>query len=236
MKISALFCFILFISLASASDYLAEFRQAGEVITFKEITSDYETTIVDSSLLDQSKNGYYFTKKIVFNDSYSAVRVTLILDKGYYFDVGGIFPEGNVGSDGEKIYLTWEKYNVSKGDSFSMFVKIIGPNKLNSWIFIFFFIIFLVILIVLIILRKKKKFVKKSLVENKPNKILYLLDSEKKVIDELKKSGKEGIWQRRIQEVTGFSKAKVSRLVRDLESRGLVRKIPMGNTNKVVLK
>jgi uncharacterized membrane protein len=44
------------------------------------------------------------------------------------------------------------------------------------------------------------------------------------------------LWQKQIQNSTGFSKAKVSRLVRNLESRGLVKKIPFGNTNKIRLR
>jgi uncharacterized membrane protein len=63
-----------------------------------------------------------------------------------------------------------------------------------------------------------------------------LLDTEKKVIEELKKADRNELWQKQIQNLTGFSKAKVSRLIRDLETRGLVKKIIFGNTNKIRLK
>jgi len=64
----------------------------------------------------------------------------------------------------------------------------------------------------------------------------YLLDTEKKIIEELKKADRNELWQKQIQNSTGFSKAKLSRLIRNLESRNLIVKIPFGNTNKIKLK
>ena len=81
MKSCWFFGLIFMLSLASASNYSAEFRQIGDSISFKEAANNYETVLVDSSLLDKSQTGYYFTKKIVFNESYSFVKVTLVLDK-----------------------------------------------------------------------------------------------------------------------------------------------------------
>jgi len=72
----------------------------------------------------------------------------------------------------------------------------------------------------------------------KVNKCLFekhLIESEKKVIEELKKADRNEMWQKQIQTSTGFSKAKLSRVIRNLEARKLVRKIPMGNTNKISL-
>jgi uncharacterized membrane protein len=60
------------------------------------------------------------------------------------------------------------------------------------------------------------------------------MESEQKVVDFLRTKGEA--WQKQIQLSTGFSKAKVSRVVRNLEARGVVSKTPYGNTNKVALK
>jgi len=43
------------------------------------------------------------------------------------------------------------------------------------------------------------------------------------------------MWQKQLQLKTGFSKAKLSRVIRNLESRSLVKKIPFGNANKIRL-
>jgi uncharacterized membrane protein len=77
-------------------------------------------------------------------------------------------------------------------------------------------------------IRKRKKIIKG--IEK------HLIESEKKVIDELKKSENNEIWQKQLLTKTEFSKAKLSRIIKNLEKRDLVRKVPIGNTNKVVLK
>lgn len=92
----------------------------------------------------------------------------------------------------------------------------------NYLILLFLIILVVLVLIYLFLFRRRKND--------------FLLDAEKKVIDLLKRADRHEMWQRKIQEETGFSKAKLSRLVRNLESRGLIEKIPMGNTNKVKLK
>lgn len=61
-----------------------------------------------------------------------------------------------------------------------------------------------------------------------------LIDNEQRVVEFLKQNGE--VWQKQIQQATGFSKAKVSRVVRNLEARGVIRKTPYGNTNKIALK
>ena len=86
--------------------------------------------------------------------------------------------------------------------------------------------------------KNKKKKIEKNISEEKEKtseKYGYLLDTEKKVIEELKKADKNELWQKQIQIATGFSKAKLSRLIRNIEARGLIKKIPMGNTNKIKL-
>jgi uncharacterized membrane protein len=95
----------------------------------------------------------------------------------------------------------------------------------------------------LIFLKRKKVLIKKvgkikkgKIKEKESNDYNYLLDTEKKIIDELKKANRNELWQKQIQSSTEFSKAKVSRLIRNLEARGLIIKIPFGNTNKIRLK
>ena len=45
----------------------------------------------------------------------------------------------------------------------------------------------------------------------------------------------DGIDQRKIQEITDFSKAKVSKIISELEKRGVVRKEQIGRRNKIYL-
>jgi len=60
-----------------------------------------------------------------------------------------------------------------------------------------------------------------------------LTEDEKRIVNLIKKYGE--ITQKEIVEITGMSKPKVSRIVADLESRGIIRKIKIGRINKVAL-
>ncbi len=61
-----------------------------------------------------------------------------------------------------------------------------------------------------------------------------LIDNEQKIVNFLKENGE--VWQKQIQQATSFSKAKVSRILRNLEERGVITKTIYGNTNKIALK
>lgn len=61
-----------------------------------------------------------------------------------------------------------------------------------------------------------------------------LIDNEQKIVNFLKENGE--VWQKQIQQATTFSKAKVSRILRNLEERGVITKTIYGNTNKIALK
>jgi hypothetical protein len=62
-----------------------------------------------------------------------------------------------------------------------------------------------------------------------------LIESEKVVVEILSSSSGKTMKQRDIQEKSGFSKAKLSRVLRNLEERGVVLKKPSGNTNEITL-
>ncbi|EHP85309.1 helix-turn-helix transcriptional regulator [Methanotorris formicicus] len=60
-----------------------------------------------------------------------------------------------------------------------------------------------------------------------------LTDEEKEIINLIGRYG--SITQKEIVEITGMTKPKVSRLVSDLEQRGIVKKMKIGRINKLVL-
>ncbi len=83
---------------------------------------------------------------------------------------------------------------------------------------------------------------KESIIEELMNKIergepsitLTLLKGDEKIVMEEIMERKE-ITQKDLQEITGFSKAKLSRLITELEVRGLIRKERWGKTNMIYL-
>ncbi len=71
---------------------------------------------------------------------------------------------------------------------------------------------------------------KKSAVEGKTE---FMKDDEKRIIELIRED--EGIVQKRLGDKTGFSKAKVSKIVSDLEKRKIVRVQKIGRRNKLYL-
>jgi uncharacterized membrane protein len=240
-----LFMILLAVNIVSASSYSIEFSQVNDKLVVKESQDNIQiSNQVSKELLEKSSQWYYFVEKLVFNQSYSQVEVKLNLDNGFIISKDEVFPAGyEIQSDGETISIVWKLNSVKSGDVFPMFVKI---KDLNQSYDILWIVITIIILgaIAYMAFRKKsnkpiaKKVVKKTARPEKADDKEYnhLLDTEKKVIDELKKADRNELWQKQIQNSTGFSKAKVSRLVRNLEARKLISKIPFGNTNKVRLK
>ncbi|HIQ39053.1 MAG TPA: winged helix-turn-helix transcriptional regulator [Methanothermococcus okinawensis] len=79
-------------------------------------------------------------------------------------------------------------------------------------------------------LKKKIKVYERTL----KNMLMDILTEEEKTIVNLIKEYGE-ITQKEIVEITGMSKPKVSRIVADLESRGIIKKVKIGRINKLAL-
>ena len=232
---------LMAIGLVSASSYDLEFNQVGDKLVIKEkIDGNQTKSYVDSESLNVVGKEMYFVNRVIFPDDFGNVKIKLNLEKGVIIQSKEVFPSNyEIESDGQTISVIWALSDVEKGDNFAIFANLEDTKKGFSYIWIAVIVI-AVILVGLFFLRRgkipKKVQAVKRRRERKTENYGYLLDTEKKVIEELKKADRNELWQKQIQNFTGFSKAKVSRLIRNLESRGLIKKIPMGNTNKIVLK
>jgi len=226
MRYLVIFVFIALLSGVLASDYSIDFNQVGDSLIVRDNNS---SSYVSNNGLDKTAEGYYFIKRIKANENYSVFTIRLILEAGVVAKTGEIFPAGFIFStDGQTINLIWNYTNVSKGDDFAFFVSLEDKKRslLSNWFYLAGVIFLLLVSFFgFKYLKNKRKQVDK-----------YLLDEEKKVIQLLKQSEEKEMWQKNIQSSLAFSKAKVSRMIRNLESRGLIEKIPFGNTNKIKLK
>ncbi len=70
--------------------------------------------------------------------------------------------------------------------------------------------------------------------KTKSEMLMNILTDEEKMIIKLIKEHKE-ITQKEIVEITGMTKPKVSRIVSDLEGRGVIKKVKIGRINKLTL-
>ncbi|MBN2141720.1 hypothetical protein JW711_00165 [Candidatus Woesearchaeota archaeon] len=63
-----------------------------------------------------------------------------------------------------------------------------------------------------------------------------LFEDEKKIIEVLFKADRQELWQKQLEVRTGIPKVRLSRKLRSLEAKGLIEKIPYGNTNHIRLR
>ncbi len=206
-----------------------------------------EISYLTRESLQKSDEGYYFVDKINFNSDFKEVSIRLILDEGYYINTEKVFPEPDkITTDGRQIALEWLITNAKTGDDFPIFTIIQTKSSISNtivWFVVIAIILFVLYLMYVKYLKKSMPKIKKKARKPKEKALQkfedierYLMESEKAVISELKKADREEMWQKQLQLSTNFSKAKLSRVIRNLESRNLVEKIPFGNTNKVRLR
>ncbi len=146
----------------------------------------------------------------------------------------------NIYSDGQRIILKWEEKQLDEKFEISVISEqITKPFNLNLILII---ALIIGILFYVLYIKKIKKKKQGTAIKRKKGKskteILegHLIESEKIIVDELKKAEKNQLWQKQLQIKTGFSKAKLSRTIRNLESRNVIKKIPFGNTNTIKLR
>lgn len=125
----------------------------------------------------------------------------------------------NVYSDGRSIIFEWRKTGI---EDFSVYVKFVAPGRFKfTWVFVFAATL-AVFASGLYLWRRRRE-----------EKIEYMKEDEQLVIKEIMQI--EGIDQRDIQRKTNFSKAKLSKIISELEKRDIVRKEKIGRRNKLYL-
>ena len=225
--------------------YILEQNNEKVLIATIKPDSVIEISYTTNSFLDTGKKSYFTTEfKAMHNIKNLTFQVILpeavsLADK---FALS-VFPSSNARTetDGQRISVVWQYFDVKKDANIPVFV-IFKEESSALWGILAIAIIILVAGFVmhLFFKKEKKKIQKRNVKTGKAGKSSgiehYLIDSERAVINALKKSGRNESWQKQLQMQTGFSKAKLSRVIRNLESRSLIKKIPFGNTNKIVLR
>jgi len=135
---------------------------------------------------------------------------------------------GQEGSDGRRIFVKWIINNPRIGDSISASVVFESFFKIETPIGVVLIIILVSVIVVavLFVLYFRKR-------QRRPEDILRVLtDSERRIMEHLVE--RRVMDQRDIVKKTGFSKAKVSRLIKTLRKRNLVRTIEKGRNNEIM--
>ncbi len=191
---------------------------------------------VTSSVLEKSQDTEFFVLNAGSIDAASMSVVVRLPEKAalkYELDSGqaSIVPKaGEVGTDGRRILIMWGNDDIS-GDAL-LVIYDSGSSGLAAAAYP------AAGLAMLLAGWAYYRYRKKGQTGKQPDNELTrnLFDDEKKVVEALIKSPEEGMWQKQLETITGFSKVRLSRKVRNLEQKGLIEKIPYGNANRIRLK
>jgi DNA-binding transcriptional ArsR family regulator len=210
----------------------------GELISCKSENATAINIQILSDVVAKAGNTYNFNIQLELKDDVSRVTSLVTLPIGMIIkDENDIFPSGyRTLSNGRNILVYWELENVSSTQPLGFRVKYHSIQP-SPEIFNRFYLLILLLLIALFFVAlyafKKRKVIVKKIVRVKPEKIVMeVLDEyEKKVYEIVKEAGK--IRQNEIVAKTGFSKARVSRVLKSLAEKKLVKVEKRGRTNIV---
>jgi len=226
---------------AKAVSAVVDSKQAEVQVRYNKLRlngTKFKVEYVTESFIERTRKNYFAAS--VTSPADASFQARIVLPAGAILDKPGtesIFPkDASISTDGQ--HITVELIQQAKqGEKLSYLVIYNEQNK-NSYVWTIAIIIAIALALTIFLLIKKKVKIKakpkpiKRAKRAKPE--LHLLESEKAAINALRKAKGE-LWQKQIQLTTGFSKAKLSRVIRDLEARRLIKKIPIGNTNKIKL-
>lgn len=179
---------------------------------------------------------YQFPITTLINRVYVVVKIPLgavIADEASleYTGLKPFYPENGIkGSDGRRIFVEWIFENPKLGETIrisTIYEKILKEENINIYLILISAIIlsFIIISLILIFVRRRKDV----------SKVLPILNEAERAIMEVILKSPEVLDQRKIVKATGFSKAKVSRVLKDLEERGLIKREKIGRATKVRL-
>lgn len=189
-----------------------------------------------------------YSKGFLKGDTYYARTSHSILANVKKFELRVIIPEGykvveyspeaEKGSDGRRIILSWS-YSEPIPPAFREFRAMVNYEPYVGYYYLYYAILIVAILAVMVFVYRYLKeegislqdyFDRQKYLEQK----IDILKEDEQAIMKLIIE-KDGIDQREIQDITGFSKTKVSKILAELEKRGAIRKEQYGRKNKVYL-
>jgi predicted transcriptional regulator len=170
---------------------------------------------------------FYFNGDFTTDEDIQELLVTIRLPEGMVLSKDLISPpEGGISSDGRRIITVWKYSNVTSAQPlrFQIFYESTAAAVI-PWKYV---------LLGAAIAGSTIFFISRRIRKPKEVILSVLDDYEKRVIDIITKSGGE-VNQKKVVQETGLSKAKVSRVVKNLVNRGLVEVQRLGRVNKLKL-
>lgn len=136
-------------------------------------------------------------------------------------------PNGKIISDGKSIAVFWEMDNVGQ-ETLQFAVSYILPEGIPTYVIVSLTVVVIILMVAVMAYARRKR---------QPVEVItsVLNQDEKTIVDILKKSEGKALQKVLVRE-GNFSKAKVSRLVKDMKERGIVDIEPVsGRENRIIL-
>lgn len=235
----------LILATSVSASYDLEIVQEGDRVSFNEsfvVNGLFQSNILPYETIDSSGRNYYFTYNVLPKTD-SDITIRMFLDDEFEVNGEDIYPKNyDLETDGRSIIITWHFDNLPDSKDIPLFVKLEGPSQMPIALKIIIAIVALVVIFfsVIFFLNYGKKIEARNKVNTKKNKkedfSRYLAEGERRVVEILRDAEEREMWQKDIQRESEFSKAKLSRIIRNLESRNIITRNPIGNTNKIKLK
>ncbi|MBU0953377.1 MAG: hypothetical protein KKA90_03080 [Nanoarchaeota archaeon] len=185
-------------------------------------THDILLSFSTSDVLFSNDEGFVFTFPFSPPSGVTTLHVTAYLPKGYVAVGNSVFPgSGTPVSDGEQIGYTWTITD-PKGTQFFSIQFESGIPLQDSFLLILAAAAGIGILVAVIFFLRRR---------HRSQFLLSFFEDERKVIVAVQKT--KIVYQNKIERQFGFSRAKMTRIVKKLEARGLIKKEKAGRTNRL---
>ncbi len=189
-------------------------------------------------LIKKADSQFLYKQEFLMPLRTESLSFKVSLPEGMFLTSGGSFQQylpadGEKGSDGRKIFITWRRENLSAGDSFDTQVSY-QTLPGNSQFFALFAGGLLGLGAVIVALVVGFWFFYKRFRNIKF--VLPVLKSDEKKIMELLLRTKGFSNQKLLVRESNYSKAKVSKILNSLRERGIIRLEREGRSNKVFLE
>lgn len=189
-----------------------------------------------SYTVTKAANAYLFSYLHGAGEPTKKLDVFLLLPEGTGIVKGTVVqpysPDAEVGSTGRRVTLEWIVSPVELGKTYSFTANYEQVGQIINYYGNYSRIIAIIFAVAFVfVLLKYRVFGRRYGARS----VMDVLKEDERKVMEIVMAAKDKCKQNAIVAGTNFSKAKVSRILTDLEARGVIRKIPVGRTNRVVL-
>lgn len=199
-------------------------------------TVTYEYTPI-KTIQKREGNSFILTSAQSILANVKNFKLVVFLPEGYVLSAEGMVPESkDILSDGRSVILIWEITEPIPAELKGDFKVVVFYERLGWYpnIYQVTALLFVILGVAFYAYRRKKTRIEEAEKEKEVySKIDILKEDEQSILRLIIENN--GIDQREVIRLTGFSKAKVSKILAELEKRGAIRKEQHGRRNKVFL-